>query len=171
MKLSEKLKQDYPSVKKVALAFSGGLDSIVAGKLLLEAGFEVLPVVVDIGQRSDFTRIEANARAVFSTCKKVDAKELFCQNAIMALKANFGADGKLNSGGISRPVIASAIAKVALESGCDAVAHGSSGVGNEHLILENSFRAIAPELRIIAPVRDLDLKRDQSLQLAAKEKL
>ncbi|MEM4348701.1 MAG: argininosuccinate synthase [Candidatus Anstonellaceae archaeon] len=171
MKLSEKLKQDYPSVKKVALAFSGGLDSIVAGKLLLEAGFEVLPVAVDVGQKSDFAKIEANARAVFSSCKMVDAKELFCQNAIRALKANFGADGRLNSGGISRPALASAIAKVALESGCDAVAHGSSGVGNEHLILENSFRTIAPELRIIAPVRDLDLKRDQSLQLAAKEKL
>ncbi|MCX8197547.1 MAG: argininosuccinate synthase [Candidatus Micrarchaeota archaeon] len=171
MSLAAKLRQDFPSVKKVALAFSGGLDSIVAGKLLLEAGFEVLPVVVDIGQQSDFAKIQQNAKSVFSSCKMVDAKGLFCQNTLKALKANFGSDGRLNSGGLSRPAIASVLSKIALESGCQAVAHGSSGIGNEHLILENSFRALAPELLIIAPVRDLDLKRDVSIQLAAKERL
>jgi argininosuccinate synthase len=165
------LKEEYPSVKKVALSYSGGLDSSVAGRLLSKAGFEVLPVAVDIGQRSDFARIVSNAKSLLGDCRAADMREIFAQSAQRAIKSNFGSDGNLNSGGISRPALAAALAKEAREAGCQAIAHGSSGIGNEHLVMENALRTIAPEMRIMAIVRDLDLRRDDALAFAAKEKL
>ena len=166
-----KLRGEYPAVKKVALAYSGGLDSAVVGRLLSSAGFEVVPVVVNLGQHSDFSRIGKNARKMLGSCRAVDAKARFAESAVRAIKANFGAQGNLNSAGISRPAIALALAQAAREEGCQAIAHGSSGAGNEHLIMENALRVLAPDMRIIAPVRDLDLRRDSSLAFAREERL
>ncbi len=168
---SKTLKEEYPAVKKVALAYSGGLDSAVAAKLLLDADFEVLPIVVNLGQQSDFPRIVSNAKKLIGRSRSVDQRELFAQNAMRAIKANFGSDGKLNPGGISRPALAAALVKEARASGCQAIAHGSSGTGNEHLVMENALRTLAPEMRIIAPVRDFDLRRDDELLFAARKTL
>lgn len=168
---AKRLRLEHPAVKRVALSYSGGLDSAVVGKLLSSAGFEVLPVAVNLGQQSDFSRIEKNAKSMFGSCRMVDARKRFAGNIFRAIKANFGSDGNLNSGGISRPVLAIELAEVAKKEGCQAIAHGSSGTGNEHLIMENSLRVLAPEMRIMAIVRDLDLRRDESLQFASKHRL
>ncbi|MCX8175029.1 MAG: argininosuccinate synthase [Candidatus Micrarchaeota archaeon] len=165
------LAQEHPSVSKVALAYSGGLDSAVIGKLLLEAGFEVLPVVINLGQQSDLGRVEKNAKAIFGQCRLYDARENFVMNVGRGIKASCRALGGVNAGGLSRPSMAYALAQVARESGCQAIAHGASGMGNDHLTMENSLRVLAPEMRIIAPVRDLDLRRDEALSFAAEKKL
>lgn len=168
---AELLAEEYRGVSKVALSYSGGLDSAVVGTLLQKAGFAVLPVAVDVGQHSDFARIAKNAKAMFGACVTIDARQEVADAAFRALKASFGSDGRLNPGGMNRPALARALAGAARRNGCTAIAHGSSGVGNDHLNMENSLRVLAPEVRIMAPVRDLDLKRDESLEFAKEEKL
>ena len=166
LKQAGRLRDEYPSVSRVALSFSGGLDSAVVGALLSSAGFEVLPVAVNVGQHSDFSRMEKNARKMFGSFVLAEARERFAENALRALKASFGSRGNLNSDGISRPAMAQALAMAARKGGCQAIAHGASGLGNGHLVMENSLRVLAPEMRIIAPVRDLDLRRDAALEFA-----
>lgn len=159
---------EYRGVKKVALSYSGGLDSAVVGALLSRCGLEILPVAVDLGQKSDFAKIRKNSEKLFGSFVFIDAKEEFADSIHRLLKANFESR---NDGGVSRPVIAHALSKAAREHGCQAIAHGSSGVGNEHLIMENSLRVLAPEMRIMAPVRDLDMRRDESVSFAVAERL
>ena len=171
MGMESDLAREYPGVASVALAYSGGLDSAVIGRLLSKSGFAVHPVVADIGQQSDFSRIKKNAKAMFCSCEYVDARQEMAGAIMRALKANFGSDGRMNPGGIARPVIARALAEAARKLSCQAIAHGSSGTGNDHITMENSLRVLAPDMRIIAPVRDLDLKRDFALQFAKKEGL
>lgn len=168
---AKKLRADYPDVKKVALAYSGGLDSVVVGRLLSEAGFAVIPIVVKIGQHSDFARIDKNARSLFKACRVSDARERFAESVFRAIKSGFGEGRTLNSDGITRPALALSLVEAAREERCQAIAHGSSGTGDGHLIMENSLRVLAPEMRIIAPVRDMDLRRDEALLFAKKEKL
>jgi len=168
---AKSLAEEYPGVKKVALSYSGGLDSAVVGKLLSLAGFAVLPVVVDVGQHSDFARIEKNAKKMFGACVIVDARQEVTEAVLRGVKANFGKDGKANGGGITRPVLSRLLSQEARKASCQAIAHGSSGIGNDHLVMENSLRVLAPEMRIMAPVRDLDMKRDESLLFARKNNL
>ena len=165
------LAKEYPGVKKVALSYSGGLDSAVVGRLLSKSGFAVLPVVVNIGQKSDFSRIEKNATGMFGSCVTIDARREFSEAIFRAIKANFGSGAMMNGGGFSRPILSRALVEAARKNGCQAIAHGSSGVGNDHLVMENSLRVLAPDLRIMAPVRDLDMKRDEAISFARKEKL
>ncbi|MEM4634002.1 MAG: argininosuccinate synthase [Candidatus Anstonellaceae archaeon] len=169
--IAKQMASDYPGVKKVALSYSGGLDSVVVGKLLELAGFSVLPIVVDVGQKSDFAKIERNAKKMFGKCIIVDAKKEVAEAVMRAIKANFGFDGKMNGGGIIRPVLAKALVQSARKCGCQAIAHGSSGIGNDALCMENSLRVLAPELRIMAVVRDFDLKRDWSIEFSKKNNL
>ncbi len=164
-------KAEFPGVERVALSYSGGLDSAVVGTLLAQAGFSIHPVLANVGQQSDFPRIAENAKSMFGSCAIVDGREELADAIFRAIKTNFGSDGLLNGGGFVRPVFARTLAVEARRRKCQAVAHGSSGVGNDHLVMENSLRVIAPELRIMAPVRDLDLKRDSSLAFAKKENL
>ena len=105
MELSERAKglaKEYAGVKRVALSYSGGLESAVVGKLLSSAGFQVFPVALNIGQQSDFARIGKNARAMFGSCAVADAREEFADGIHRAIKANYGFLGNSNSGGISR---------------------------------------------------------------------
>ncbi|VVC00423.1 Argininosuccinate synthase [uncultured archaeon] len=168
---AREMSAEYKGVKKVAVAHSGGLDSAVIAHLLSKSGFIVHPVVVNIGQHSDFLRIEKNAKSMFSECHVVDMRQEFAESIFRALKSNFGAYGGPNTGGISRPIIALALVETARKIGCTAIAHGSSGVGNDHLNMENSLRVLAPDIRIMAPVRDLDMRRDEAIAYAKKEKL
>ncbi|MCX8195171.1 MAG: argininosuccinate synthase [Candidatus Micrarchaeota archaeon] len=170
-KRAKKLAEEYPGVRKVALSFSGGLESAVVGSILQECGFEVCPVVVDLGQKSDFSRIRKNATEMFGSCEHVDAKEYFIENIKRGIKANYGLRGNMNAGGLSRPAIARALVEAARRLSCQAIAHGSSGAGNDHLTMENSLRVLGPEMRIIAPVRDLDIRRDEALEFAKRRRL
>ncbi|MCX6769281.1 MAG: argininosuccinate synthase [Candidatus Micrarchaeota archaeon] len=174
MKLEQRairLAEEYQGVSKIALSYSGGLDSAVIGVLLEKAGFEVFPIVADLGQKSDLPRIVRNAKSLLGSCRLVDAEGMMAEAAFRALKSNYGSDGRMATGGLSRPVLARVLAEAARSLGCDAIAHGSSGTGNDHIIMENSLRTLAPEMRIIAPVRDLDLRRDEAIEFAKKLKL
>ncbi len=168
---AKNLAKEYSNVKKVALAYSGGLDAVVVGTLLSDAGFSVLPVVVNIGQQTDFALLRKNAKEMFGCCEIVDATASFSENIFRSIRASFGMDGNMNVGGISRPAFAHALSVAARKNKCQAIAHGSSGTGNDHLTMENSLRVLAPDMRIMAPVRDLDMRRDEALAFAKEKNL
>ncbi len=162
---------EYKGVEKCVLAFSGGLDSVVMASMLREMGIEVVPVFVDLGQKVKLKDVERLAKKVSSKFRHVDARQDFVKNVEKAIKANCLAEGYVGSKSLSRPLIAKCLVDVAKEEGAQAVAHGSSGMGNDHLRMDNALNVLGPEFRIIAPVRDWNMKRDEEIEYARKKKL
>lgn len=160
---------------KVALAYSGGLDTTVSIKWLQEKYHaEVITVTVDVGQEEDFEEIEE--KALKSGAVKhffIDAKKKFAEEYVAkCIKANgLYEDAYPLSSALSRPLIAEEVAKIALKEGCDAVAHGCTGKGNDQIRFDVTFSAKAPGLKIIAPVREWNMSRDQEIEYALKHGL
>jgi argininosuccinate synthase len=156
-------------MEKIILAYSGGVDTSVAIKLLQEKGFEVITVTVDLGQKENLKEVAERAeRLGVSKHYCIDAREEFVRDYIFpAIKANALYEGKYPiSSALSRPLIASKLVEVADKEGATAVAHGCTGKGNDQVRFEVTIRALAPELRIVAPIRDLKLTRDKALARA-----
>lgn len=158
----------YADLRSVALAYSGGLDSDVVGAVLGEWGVAVHAVVFDMGGRGDAQAILKKARGRFPAASLVDIRAEITEAAYRGIKANGLEGGHLNVGAFSRPFMARGLVEVARRHAIPAVAHGSSGVGNDHLRFELALRVLAPELRALAPVRDWDLGRDQALAYAKR---
>ena len=157
---------------KVALAFSGGLDTTVCVPLLKEEyGYdEVVAVTVDVGQPADeFTEAQETADALGLDIHVVDAKAEFASLALDAVRANATYQGYPLGTALARPVIASAILSVAEEEGCTGIAHGCTGKGNDQLRFEAVWRD--SDLAVIAPVRELGLTREWEKEYAAERDL
>ncbi|WP_433201515.1 argininosuccinate synthase [Dactylosporangium sp. CS-047395] len=157
-------------VTKVALAYSGGLDSTVCIKLLeREYGAqEVILVMVDVGQGEE-SLAEARERVAHLPLELflVDARRDFTDTWIpKAIAANGSYGGYPLSSSMTRQLIAAKVAEVAREQGCDAVAEGSTGKGNDQFRFHNTFTLLAPELRVVTPIRDLNLSRVRERLLA-----
>ena len=159
--------------KKVVLAYSGGLDtSIIIPWLKENYDYDVIAMVGDVGQGDD---IEAVVQKAYNTgASKViveDLREEFLTGYVFpALKAGAVYEHKYLLGtSLARPVIAKHQVEVALREGADAVAHGCTGKGNDQVRFELAYQAIAPELKVIAPWREWDLKsREDCLDYAEK---
>ena len=144
-------------VKKIVLAYSGGLDTSVMLHWLKEKyGCPILAFVADVGQGEDLPSIEKKAyetgadKVVISDLREEFVRE-FC---FPAMQAHALYEGEYLMGtSLARPAIAREQAKVAVDWGADAVAHGSTGKGNDQIRFELTFQALAPELKIIAPWR------------------
>jgi argininosuccinate synthase len=150
-----------PEGNRVALAFSGGLDTTVCVPLLEEEyGYdEVVGVTVDVGQPAkEFDEAEETAAALGVEHHVVDAREEFAELCLRSVKANATYQGYPLGTALARPVIAGAILDVALEEGCDALAHGCTGKGNDQLRFEAVWRD--SPLGVVAPVRELGLTRE-----------
>jgi len=146
---------------RVALAFSGGLDTTVCVPLLEEEyGYdEVIGVTVDVGQPDEeFEEAEETAEALDLEHYVVDAKAEFAELCFDAVRANASYQGYPLGTALARPVIATAILEVAKEQGCTGLAHGSTGKGNDQLRFEAVWRD--SDLDVIAPVRELGLTRE-----------
>ncbi|WP_430504118.1 argininosuccinate synthase [Haloparvum sp. PAK95] len=157
---------------RVALAFSGGLDTTVCVPLLKEeyGHDEVVGVTVDVGQpESEFEEAEETAEALGLEHYVVDAKEEFADLCFDAVKANATYQGYPLGTALARPVIAEAILEVAKEQDCDAVAHGCTGKGNDQLRFETVWRD--SDLEVIAPVRELGLTREWEIEYADERDL
>ncbi|HQT44878.1 MAG TPA: argininosuccinate synthase, partial [Candidatus Micrarchaeota archaeon] len=164
--------EELKSVKKCAVGYSGGLDSTAMIMLLEKLGIETTAVVLDIGQgKEKFERARKLAGVHASKSVAIDARGEFYSNINRGIIANTMFNGHVNSEGLSRPIIALHLARIAKENGCDAIAHGSSGTGNDQHRMENGLRALAPWAHVIAPVRDWDLRREECAQFLAKEGL
>ncbi len=159
-------------IKKIALAYSGGLDTSVAIKWLSEKyGSKIVTVTVDVGQEEDFRAIGEKALNVGAENHyTVDAKEEFIREYVFpSIKANGLYQGKYPvSTALSRPLIARKLVDIAHREGCDAVAHGCTGKGNDQLRIEISCRALDPTMKILAPTREWGMSRDQEVEYAIK---
>lgn len=165
-------------VKKALLLFSGGLDSSVVLKWLQENyGCEVVTLTLDLGQFSDNQEIEKiKTKAIKLGAKDaivLDVKDEFCEDYIKhAILANASYCGKYYlSTPLGRPLIAKKAAKIATEYGCEAVAHGSTGKGNDQVRLEVGVLACNPNLKIIAPIREWNMGRTEEFEYAQKNNI
>ncbi len=159
--------------KRVALAYSGGLDTSVAVRWLQEEyGVEVVAVAVDVGQGGEsFDEILARAKAAGAVeAVVVDAREELARDfCIPAIKANARYEGKYPLvSSLSRPVIVRHLVAQAKAFGCDAVAHGCTGKGNDQVRFEVGTRALAPEMEILAPARVWGMSREECVAYAAQ---
>jgi argininosuccinate synthase len=148
--------------KRVCLAYSGGLDtSVILRWIKEEYGSEVVAFCCDVGQEEELSGLPEKARATGAVdCVIRDAREEFVRDFVFpALRGNAIYEGSYLLGtSLARPVIAKHQVEVARETGCDAVAHGATGKGNDQVRFELAYRALAPELGVIAPWREWDLK-------------
>jgi argininosuccinate synthase len=158
--------------KRVVLAYSGGLDTSVAVRWMVEElGVEVIALAADVGQGGDFEAIRQRALAAGAVEAIVDdCKEEFANDFVApALKANAKYEGKYPLiSSLSRPIIVKHMVAAAREHGADAVGHGCTGKGNDQVRFEVSTRALAPDLETIAPVRGWGLTREQSIEYAER---
>jgi argininosuccinate synthase len=150
------------SVKRVCLSYSGGLDTSVILRWLIERyGCEVVTFTADVGQEEELSGVPEKARATGAVdCVVRDVREEFVRDFVFpALRGNAVYEGHYLLGtALARPLIAKHQAEVARSMGCDAVAHGATGKGNDQVRFELAFRALAPELTVIAPWREWDLR-------------
>lgn len=156
-------------MKRAVLAYSGGLDTSVTIRWLVEQGYEVFAVAVDVGQQEDFDLVrERGMLAGAAEVRVAGAVERFASEFLTrAVKANALYEGKYPMvSGLARPLIVDEVVKVAREVGADVVAHGCTGKGNDQVRFEVSFGVLAPELEILAPIRDAGIPREKALVLA-----
>jgi argininosuccinate synthase len=160
------------NVKKIVLAYSGGLDTSIIIPWLKEhyEGAEVIAVCTDVGQNEDLGGLEAKARASgASKLHLLDLREQFARDYLFPLLRS-GAiyEGKYLLGtSIARPLQAKAQVEIALKEGADAVAHGCTGKGNDQVRFELAYKALAPQLTVIAPWRLWSIRsREEAIDYA-----
>ncbi|HON34140.1 MAG: argininosuccinate synthase [Thermovirgaceae bacterium] len=154
---------------KVILAYSGGLDTSVAIKWLIDQGYDVVTLTADVGQILDMEEVKEKALKVGAVNAYVmDLRQEFVETMVWpALKANALYQGKypLNSA-LSRPIIAKYLVWVAKMEGAVAVAHGCTGKGQDQVRIEVCSNALDPDLEVIAPVREWHFSRDAEIDYA-----
>lgn len=156
--------------KKVVLAFSGGLDTSYCAKYLSETlGYEVHAVTINTGGFDKNDEVLLKEKAVklgVASYRFVDASEKYYNDCVKYLI--FGNVLKNNTYPLSvsaeRTIQAQTIAEVALEIGADAIAHGSTGAGNDQVRFDLIFQVMCPKIEIITPIRDLSLSREDEIQ-------
>jgi argininosuccinate synthase len=158
---------------KAVLAYSGGLDTSVCIRYLQNShNYDVVTVTVDCGQNENFEEIEKNSKEI-GAIKHVyiDAKGEFATDYVVpCIKANGLYENKYPlSTALARPLIAAKAIKVANIEGAAAIAHGCTGKGNDQIRFDITIRALNPKLKIIAPIRDLNLTRDDEIKFAMEQ--
>lgn len=161
-------------MKKVVLAYSGGLDTSVICHMLASQGYEVHAVLVDLGQGEDLKPLADKAKRVGAEkAYIVDAVEEFLNEYVApSIKSNAMYEGKYPLfTALSRPLIAKHLVRIAREVGADLVAHGSTGKGNDQVRFEVSVASLNPDIKVVAPVRDWKLTRDKAIDYALKNEI
>ena len=152
-----------PDVRKVVLAYSGGLDtSVIAKWLEVERGCEVVTFTADLGQGEEIEPARDKARAMGIPDANIfieDLREEFVRDFVFPMmRANARYEGDYLLGtSIARPLISKRLVEIAHETGADAIAHGATGKGNDQVRFELSAYALDPNIAIIAPWREWDL--------------
>ena len=162
------------AAKRVVLAYSGGLDTSVAVPWLREQGWEVIAVAVDVGQPGDLQEAVTRAPALGAVeGRLVDARARFVDGFVLpALHMNALYQGRYPLvSALSRPLISEILVEVAKETGASAVAHGCTGKGNDQVRFEVALGALAPDLEVLAPVRDWGMNRDDTIRYAQERDL
>ncbi|MGE0541305.1 MAG: argininosuccinate synthase [Dehalococcoidia bacterium] len=161
--------------EKIVLAYSGGLDTSVAIRWLIEdRGYDVVALTVDVGAQPDFKVVEE--RGLKAGALKVvtrDVKDVFLQYfAFPALMAGAVYEEQYPlATALARPLIAKLLVDVAREEGATAVAHGCTGKGNDQVRFDVSITALAPDLTIVAPARETSWTRDEAIEIAERNSI
>jgi argininosuccinate synthase len=162
---------DPAEVERVLLLYSGGLDTSVMLKWIQDRyDAEVVCLTVNLGQPGeDYAVIEDKAKRLGALeCRVVDARERFANDFVVpAIKANalYGGGYPLFTA-LGRPLIAELAVEHARDAGCDTIAHGCTGKGNDQVRIEATVATLAPELRTIAPVRTWQMGREEEIAYA-----
>ncbi|MES2343720.1 MAG: argininosuccinate synthase [Pseudomonadota bacterium] len=167
-----------PAIKKVVLAYSGGLDtSIILKWLQTEYGAEVITFTADLGQGEELEPARAKALAAGVKPENIfieDVREEFVRDFVFPMfRANTVYEGQYLLGtSIARPLIAQKQIEIARKMGADAVSHGSTGKGNDQVRYEVAYYALEPDIHVIAPWREWDFKsREALLDFAEKHQI
>mgnify|MGYP001170053742 CR=1 FL=1 len=161
---------------KIAVAYSGGLDTSIMVKWLCNKyDAEIITVTGDLGQRAELEGLEEKAKQTGAVKSYIlDLKKEFITNYVWtALKAGALYEGTYPMAcAIGRPLLAKALAEVALKEGAEYVAHGCTGKGNDQVRFEVGIHTLAPELKIIAPLREWEFKsREEEIDYAVEHKI
>jgi argininosuccinate synthase len=163
-------------INKIALAYSGGLDtSIIIHWLKENYNAEIIAVCIDVGQSEELEGLEK--RAIESGASKyycIDVRKEFIEDYIypMAMAGSLYENKYMLGTSIARPLQAKAQVEVALKENCDALAHGCTGKGNDQIRFELTYKALAPDLEVIAPWRIWDIRsREDAIAYAKKNNI
>jgi argininosuccinate synthase len=158
--------------KRVVLAYSGGLDTSVAVRWMIENyGVEVVALAADVGQEGTLDGVQERALAAGAIAAEViDMREEFARDfCFPALRANAMYENKYPLvSALSRPVITKHLVEAAARHGADAIGHGCTGKGNDQVRFEVSARALNPDIEVLAPVREWGMTRKDSIEYAAR---
>lgn len=161
--------------KKVALAYSGGLDTSVCIRYLQKIhDLDVVTVTVDCGQNEDFVETEKKSLDIGSLKHVfIDAKDEFVSDYIVpSIRANGLYQEKYPlATALARPLIAKKTVEIAHKENCNFIAHGCTGKGNDQVRFDVTIKSLDPSLGIIAPIRDMNLTRDVEIDFARKENI
>ena len=157
--------------EKLVLAYSGGLDTSVAIRWLKDQGYDVVALTIDLGEKKDLDAIQERALKVgASAAYVVDGKkqflELFVWPSLQA-GAVYEKEYPLATA-IGRPLIAAMLVQVARQENAQGIAHGCTGKGNDQVRFDVSTQALAPELKVVAPVREWGMNREDEIEYAAQ---
>ncbi len=156
--------------EKVVLAYSGGLDTSVLVQWMQEKyNMDVIAVSIDVGNEKDFTVVKEKALKMGALdCKIIDAKELLVKYFLFpALQANALYEGVYPlATALTRPLMAKLLVDVARETGATAIAHGCTAKGNDQVRFEVAFHSLAPDMKILAPAREWNMTREQTIEYA-----
>ena len=160
-----------PEVKRVALAYSGGLDSTLCIELLRRVykvkDKDILPISIDVGQgKEEVDTSKRKAKALGMKMELIDLRKEFTENWLTkAIRANSDYEGYPVSTSMTRQLVARAVALRAVELGADALMEGSTGKGNDQYRMHNTFKIFAPKCTVLCPVRDFDFLRAEEAAL------
>src|SRR3989475_239563 len=157
--------------KKVVLAYSGGLDTSVAIRWLKDQGWDVIAFTVDLGEKKDLDAIQTRAlktgaSATYVADGRLPFIQLFVWPSLQA-GAVYEKEYPLATA-LGRPLIAAMMVEVARREGAQAVAHGCTGKGNDQVRFDVTTAALAPDLQVVAPVREWNMNRDDEIEYASK---
>ena len=155
--------------KRLVLAYSGGLDTSVAIHWLAERDYEVLALAIDLGEAKDLDAIQRRALKHGATKSfVVDARDLFLRHFVWpTLQAGALYEGRYPlATALGRPLIAKLMVDLAREEGAVAVAHGCTGKGNDQVRFDVATGALAPDLEVVAPVREWGMTREEEIDYA-----
>lgn len=157
------------SREKLVLAYSGGLDTSVAVRWLKDQGYEVVALTIDLGEKKDLDAIQQRALRVGAVAAYViDGKVPFLRDFVwpsLQAGAVYEKEYPLATA-LGRPLIAAMLVQIARREGAQGVAHGCTGKGNDQVRFDITTAALAPELKVVAPVREWGMNRDDEIEYA-----
>ncbi len=170
------MSKNNKKIEKILLAYSGGLDTSVSIKWLKEKfAAEVITYTADLGQKQDWKKVKEKALATGASKAYIDnlEKEFVDNYVIKGLKANALYENKYPlATALGRPLIVEKMVDIAKKENVDALAHGCTGKGNDQVRFEVGFKALAPELEVIAPLRDWEFKsREEEIEYAKENQI